>query len=75
MREVYDGTKRELEGYFRLMLKLRDVNILPKKTWEALGKPQLKYYPIQLRMENKYCTFPIGRLEDTEVDLGVNTYT
>jgi hypothetical protein len=25
-----------------------DVNILPKKTWEALGKPQLTYSPIQL---------------------------
>jgi hypothetical protein len=23
-----------------------DVNILPKKTWEALGKPQLTYSPI-----------------------------
>ena len=29
-----------------------DVNILPKKTWEALGKPKFSYSPIQLRMEN-----------------------
>jgi len=29
-----------------------DVNILPKKTWEAMGKPQRKYSPIQLIMVN-----------------------
>jgi hypothetical protein len=29
-----------------------DVNILPKNTWEALGKPQLTYSPIQLIMAN-----------------------
>ena len=29
-----------------------DVNILPRKTWEALGKPRLAYSPIQLRMAN-----------------------
>lgn len=29
-----------------------DVNIFPKKTWEVLGKMQLKHSPIQLRMEN-----------------------
>jgi hypothetical protein len=50
-----------------------DVNILPKKTWEALGKPQLTYSPIQLRMANQYCIFPIGRLENVEIDVaGVN---
>jgi hypothetical protein len=51
-----------------------DVNILPKKTWEALGKPQLTYSPIQLRMANQYCIFPIGRLENVEIDVvGVKT--
>ena len=50
------------------MLGLRsDVNILPKKTWEALGKPRLTYSPIQLRMENQYCIFPIGRLESMQI--------
>jgi hypothetical protein len=53
-----------------------DVNILPKKTWEALGKPQLVYSPIQLRMENQYCIFPVGRLENVEIDVaGVKTTT
>jgi hypothetical protein len=46
-----------------------DVNILPKKTWEALGKLRLTYSPIQLRMENQYCIFPIGRLENVEIDV------
>jgi hypothetical protein len=51
-----------------------DVNILPKKTWEALGKPRLTYSPIQLRMENQYCIFPIGRLENVEINVaGVKT--
>jgi hypothetical protein len=36
-----------------------DVNILPKKTREALGKPRLTYSPIQLRMENQYCILRI----------------
>jgi hypothetical protein len=46
-----------------------DVNILPKNTWEALGKPRLMYSPFQLRMENQYCIFPIGRLENVEIDV------
>lgn len=52
-----------------------DVNILPRKTWEEMGKPQLKYSPIQLRMENQYFTLPIRRLENVEVDVvGVKTH-
>ena len=51
-----------------------NVNILPKNTWEALGKPQLTYSPIYLRMANQYCIFPIGRLENVEIDVvGVKT--
>jgi hypothetical protein len=46
-----------------------DVNILPKKTWEAMGKPMLVYSPIQLCMVNQYCIYPVGRLENVEVDL------
>ena len=50
------------------------VNILPMNTWEALGKSRLTYSPIQLRMENQYCIFPIGRLENMEIDVaGVKT--
>jgi hypothetical protein len=46
-----------------------DVNILPKKTWEALGKPRLTYSPIQLRMEKQYFIFPIGILKNVEIDV------
>lgn len=53
-----------------------DVNILPRKSWEAMGKPRLKYSPIQLRMANQYCILPIGRLVNVEVDVvGVKTHT
>ena len=53
-----------------------DINILPRKTWEALGWPWMTYLPIQLRMVNQYCIVPIGRLEEVEVDIaGVKTYT
>jgi hypothetical protein len=51
-----------------------DVNILPKKTWEAMGKPKLIYSPIQLWMANQYCIYPVGRLQNIEVDLaGIKT--
>ena len=53
-----------------------DVNILPRKTWEALGRPRLIHSPIQLRMANHYCIVSICRLKDVEVDIaGVKTYT
>ena len=53
-----------------------DINILPQKTWEAMRKMQLKYSPIQLRMENQYCILPIRRLENVEVDVpGVKKHT
>lgn len=53
-----------------------DVNILPRKTWEVMGKPQLKYSLIQLRMENQYYILPIGKLENVEVGVaGVKTHT
>jgi hypothetical protein len=34
----------------------------------------LTYSPIQLRISNQYCIFPIGRLENVEIDVaGVKT--
>ena len=36
----------------------------------------MTYYPIQLWMANQYCIFPIGRLENFEVEItGVRTFT
>lgn len=67
----------QVDGYYiqYVMLDLRsDVTILPKKSWESMGKPQLIFSPIQLRMANQYRIFPIGRLKNVEVDLaGVKT--
>ena len=41
-----------------------------------MGCPSLVYCPIELRMENQYRIFSIGRLENVEVELvGVNTFT
>jgi hypothetical protein len=53
-----------------------NVNILPKKTWEAMGEPTLGYSNIQLKLENQQRVIPIGRLKNTIVDLdGVHTTT
>jgi hypothetical protein len=53
----------ELGGYDMdgVMLDLgSDVNILPKKSWEVMGKPKLVWSPIQLRLSNQYKIYPIG---------------
>jgi hypothetical protein len=65
-------------GYFNMgdiILDLGyEVNVLPKKTWEAMGEPQLGYSPIQLKLENQHRVVPIGRLKGIPVDLdGVRT--
>jgi hypothetical protein len=39
-----------------------NVNIIPKKTWEMMGKPKLAWSPIQFRLSNQYKIVPIGRL-------------
>jgi len=57
--------KRRTNREFRLNSKIRDfnvgdiildlgpkVNVLPKKTWESMGEPELGYSPIQLKLEN-----------------------
>jgi hypothetical protein len=51
-----------------------NVNILPKKYWELMGKPDLVWSPIQLRLAIQYQIYPIGRLEKVEVNIeGVKT--
>jgi len=39
-----------------------DANVLPKKTWERMGRPTLQWSPIQLRLANQQNIFPMGRL-------------
>jgi hypothetical protein len=57
--------KRRTSGKFRLNANIGDfnmgdiildlgseVNVLPKKTWEDMGEPQLGYSHIKLKLEN-----------------------
>ena len=46
-----------------------DVNILPKKTWEQMGKPKMVWSPIKIWLVNPHKIYPIGILEDVEVDI------
>jgi hypothetical protein len=67
----------ELESYEMddIMLDLvSNVNILPKKSWELMGKLNLVWSLIQLRLANQYIIYLIGRLEQVEVNIdGVKT--
>ena len=46
-----------------------DVNVLPKQTWERMGRPVLQWSSIQLRMENQKNIIPMGRLHGVTVDI------
>ena len=46
-----------------------DVNVLPKQTWECMGRPTLQWSPIQLRMVNQQKIFPMGRLQAVTIDI------
>lgn len=53
-----------------------DVNILPKITWEIMGKPKLTWSPIQLVLANQHRIFPIGWLSGVPIDIdGVSNTT
>ena len=53
-----------------------NVIILTKKTWERMGKPQLVWSPVQLRLENQARVSPIGRVPHLLVEIeGMKTYT
>lgn len=45
-----------------------DVNIMPKKAWELMGKLCLVWSPIQLRLANLYKIYLVGRVQDVEVN-------
>lgn len=62
----------QMTKYMDLMSDLgSNVNILLQKSWETMEKFKLACSPIQLQMEDQYNIFPIGRLEDIEVDLAI----
>ena len=46
-----------------------DANVLPKQTWECMGKPALQWSPIQLRMANQQNIVAMGRLHGVTVDI------
>lgn len=46
-----------------------DANVLPKKTWECMGRPTLQWSPIQLQMVNQQKILPMGRLQGVTVDI------
>ena len=45
------------------------MNVLPKQTWECMGRLVLQGSPIQLQMENQQKIFPIGRLQGVTIDI------
>jgi hypothetical protein len=45
------------------------VNVLLKKTWEAMGGPTLGYSLIHLKLENQHRVIPIDRLKCIPLDL------
>jgi hypothetical protein len=51
-----------------------NVNILSKKYRELMGKTNLVWFPVQLRLANQYQMYPIGQLDQVEVNIeGVKT--
>ena len=46
-----------------------NTNVLPKKTWEQIGRLALQWSPIQLRMENQQKIVHMGRLQGVIVDI------
>jgi hypothetical protein len=46
-----------------------NVNVLPKQTWEMMGKPNLIWSHVQLILENQHKIVPIGRLKGVPVNL------
>ena len=54
----------------QVILDLRsDMNIMPKQTWECMGRPMLQWSPIQLRMVNQQKILPMGMLQGITVDM------
>lgn len=46
-----------------------DTNVLPKKTWECMGRHTLQWSPIQLWMVNQQNILSMGRLQGVIVDI------
>ena len=46
-----------------------DVNVMPKRIWELMGKPKLVWSSIHLRMANQQNISPFGRMESVWIDI------
>lgn len=46
-----------------------DVNVLPKQTWEIMGRPMLQGYLVHLSMENQQKIIPMGRIYGVSIDI------
>lgn len=46
-----------------------DANVLPKNTWERMGRPTLQWSLIQLHMENQQKIIPMVRLYGVTIDI------
>jgi hypothetical protein len=60
-------------GYFNMgdiILDLGfEVNVLPKNTWQCMGKPTLGYSPVRLKLSYQHRVLPIGRLKGVTIHL------
>jgi hypothetical protein len=46
-----------------------EVNVLPKKTWQCMREPTLRYSHVQSKLANQHRVIPIDRLKGVIVDL------
>lgn len=46
-----------------------DVNVLPKRTWEIMGRPMLQWSHIPFHMENQQKIIHMGHLYGVTVDI------
>ena len=46
-----------------------EVNVLTMQTGELMGKPKLRYSPIQLKLANQQRVSPMGRLSNVPIDI------
>jgi hypothetical protein len=48
-----------------------NINVLPKKTWEMMGKPKLVWSHVHLRLSNQHKIVSIGHLIGVHVNIDV----
>jgi hypothetical protein len=46
-----------------------DVNVIPRKTWDMIGKPKIVWSLVQLRLVNQHKIISTGRLKRVPVNI------